>query len=670
MRVHSRVRSVSKGLFYTALVSAAVALLPGRPAEAQPIELPGIFIEGATLAAPPPTAPSGPAGPADGVGGIPAREIGSAVTVVTGEQLRAQQIRNAADALRGLPGVSVSQTGGGAGLTQIRIRGAEANHTLVLIDGIDASDPSGNEFDWSNLLAEDIERIEVIRGAQSGIYGSKAIGGVINIITKGGQGPLTLTARAEAGGYGTSDVAARASGGTDRFWLSVGANYREQNDFNWDPWGSEDDSWRHSTFQVKGGVTLMQGMMLDFFARRSDRFAHTDADFFAPRPQTPFSSAIDTPDTADQQTFLGGVNLRWDMLGGALTHVVKANRNDSDLESFTFGSVSTNDSVVDTLSYLATYRFEASQLLQSKHSISGFIEKKDEEFTPTSLFTDGLTRKRGHVATVAEYRVGFYDRLFVGGSIRRDDNDEFADFTTWNVNASLNIPEIGLRPHASTGTGVALPGMFEQFGSILGTFVGNPNLVPEESESWDAGVEFTLLGGRALLDVTYFNANLTNEIDGFGNTLFNQFGESKRSGVEVAGRIVVLPGVSLGGSYTYLDATEPNGQQEDRRPKHTGRADLNYSFDAGRGNLNVAAIYNGANPYVDLVSFDLVTLDPYWLVNVAASYRLTPEWEVFGRVENALDERYEELLGYNTLGLTAYAGVKFTYTATGGASGR
>jgi vitamin B12 transporter len=519
-------------------------------------------------------------------------------------------------------------------------------------------------------MAEDIERIEVIRGSQSGIYGSKAIGGVINIITKGGRGPLTLTARAEAGGYGTRDVAARASGGTDKFWLSVGANYREQNDFNWDPWGSEDDPWRHSTFQVKGGLALMQGMTLDFFARRSDKFAHTDADFFAPRPQTPFSSAIDAPDTADQQIFLGGVNLRWDMLGGALTHVVKANRNDTDLESFTFGSVSTNDSVVDTLSYLATYRFGASQFLQSKHSISGFIEKKEEEFTPKAFFTDGLTRKRGHVATVAEYRAGFYDRLFVGGSIRHDDNDKFADFTTWNINASLNIPEIGLRPHASTGTGVALPGMFEQFGSILGTFVGNPDLVPEESESWDAGVELTFLGGRALLDVTYFNANLTNEIDGFGNTLFNQFGESKRSGVEVAGRLIVLPGLSLGGSYTFLDATEPNGQQEDRRPKHTGRTDLNYSFDAGRGNLNVAAIYNGVNPYVDLISGELVSLDPYWLVNVAASYRLTSEWEVFGRVENALDERYEELLGYNTPGLTAYAGMKLTFTATEGAAGR
>jgi vitamin B12 transporter len=142
--------------------------------------------------------------------------------------------------------------------------------------------------------------------------------------------------------------------------------------------------------------------------------------------------------------------------------------------------------------------------------------------------------------------------------------------------------------------------------------------------------------------------------------IFNQLGVSERSGVEVAARVAVLPGISLGGSYTYLDATEPDGQQEDRRPKHSGRADLNYAFDGGRGNLNMAAIYNGTTPYVDLVSFSRVPLHAYWLFNIAASYKISPEFEVFGRVDNLFDERYEELLGFNTLGIAAYAGVKVT----------
>jgi vitamin B12 transporter len=596
------------------------------------------------------------------VTGVPANQIGSAVTVVTGAQLKAQQIRNAADALRSLPGVHVNQGGSGGGLIQVRIRGAEANHTLVIIDGIDASSATGNEFDWSNLLSEDIDRIEVIRGGQSGIYGSKAIGGVINIITKGGKGPLTLAAKTEFGSYGTRDVSARAQGGTDQFWLAVSAGYREQDGFNWDIWGTEDDPWEHSTFNVKGGMTLMPGLTLDFFVRSSSKLVNSDPELYGPRPETPHNSVADAPDYSEADVFLGGLNLRWDMLGGALTHLVKANRNDTDTFFFAsgmFGGESTNDSLADTFSYLGTYRFSTPELLQTTHSISAFIEKKDEEFTPGYSYTDTLTRERSHVATVGEYRTGFYDRFFVGGTIRHDDNDTFDDFTTWNANASLNLPEIGLRPHASTGTNVALPGMFEQFGLVLGNFIGNPNLVPEESYSWDVGVEFTTWQGRAILDVTYFQADLKNEIYGSGDTMQNDLGVSERKGVEISGRLSVTPGLTLGASYTYLDATNPDGSPEVRRPEHSGRGDLNYSFDAGRGNFNLAAIYNGrmddsnfAFPYGN------VLLDEYWLVNAAASYQLTPQLEVFGRVDNLLDERYEEVLGYNTMGIAAYAGAR------------
>lgn len=678
--------SAPKGVLKALLLSTSATLVTlATPAVAQEAEeLPPLVVEGATVekpktkvskttGSPSSYAVPGPADSADAaaltsnggdgqtVTGVPANQIGSAVTVVTGAQLKAQQIRHAADALRSLPGVSVSQSGSAGGITQIRIRGAEGNHTLVLIDGIDASAATGNEFDWSNLMADDIERIEVIRGGQSGIYGSKAIGGVVNVITKGGKGPITLAAKTEFGSYGTRDVSARASGGTDQFWLAISAGYREQDGFNWDIWGTEDDPWNNSSINVKGGVTLMQGMTLDFFVRNSHKLVNSDPDLYMPRPQTPYNSVGDAPDYSKTDLFIGGVNLRWDMLGGALTHVVKANRTDTDSWYFAsgpWGGVSTNDSIAETYSYLATYRFSTPELLQSKHSISGFIEKKDEEFTPGYSYTDALTRERGHVATVGEYRTGFYDRLFVGGTIRRDNNDTFADFTTWNVNASLNLPEIGLRPHTSTGTSVALPGMFEQFGTVLGNFIGNPNLVPEESYSWDAGVEFSFLKGRAILDVTYFEADLKNEITSSGNSMYNQLGVSERKGVEISGRLAVMQGLTVGASYTYLDASNPDGSIEIRRPEHAGRGDVNYSFDGGRGNLNLAAIYNGQTEDTDFVSFQNVVLDDYWLVNIAGSYEVTPQFEIFGRVDNLLGEQYQEILGYNTLGLAAYGGVR------------
>lgn len=599
--------------------------------------------------------------------GVSAREVGSAVTVVSGAQLKAQQIRHAADALRSLPGVAVGQTSGPGSKTQIRIRGAEGNHTLVLIDGIDASASTDNEFDFANLLADDIERIEVIRGGQSGIYGSKAIGGVINIVTKGGKGPITLSAKTEFGSYGTKDVSARASGGTDKAWLSIGATYREQTGFNAAIYGTEDDTWDNATINVKGGFTIIPGMTLDFVARNTNKFTNTDPEDIL--PQTGLNGATDAPNFTKDDIFLGGANLRWEMLDGALTHIVKANKTETDSESFStgfFGGTAWNLSEAETYSYLATYRFSAPELLQSKHSISGFIENRTEAFTPRSSsapgpFTpDGLTREREYTAVVAEYRVGFYDRLFLGGNLRHDDNDSFTDFTTWHINASLDLKEIGVRPHASTGTSVALPGMFEQFGSVLGVFVGNPNLVPEESYSWDAGVEVTLLDGRAIVDITYFEADLTNEIAGFGNTIRNEIGVSERRGIEISGRYAVSQSLTFGASYTYLDAINPDGSEEIRRPPHTARADLNYTFSDGRGNFNLAAIYNGDAKDSNFATFPatIVTLDEYILLNAAASYEVQPGFEVFGRVENILDEDYEAVSGYNTPGVAAYAGVR------------
>jgi vitamin B12 transporter len=189
---------------YAAATAAGLSFLFPSPAGLAQTQLPAITVQGATLeaprAAPGKGSPAEPAAQGTKEGdGVPLEKIGSAVTVVTGEQLRAQQIRNAADALRSLPGVAVSRSGGTGNLTQVRIRGAEAPHTLVLIDGIEANITADGEFDFSNLSADDLERIEIIRGPLSSLYGSNALGGVVNIVTRSGRGPLALTLKSEVG---------------------------------------------------------------------------------------------------------------------------------------------------------------------------------------------------------------------------------------------------------------------------------------------------------------------------------------------------------------------------------------------------------------------------------------------------------------------------------------
>ena len=211
--------------------------------------------------------------------------------------------------------------------------------------------------------------------------------------------------------------------------------------------------------------------------------------------------------------------------------------------------------------------------------------------------------------------------------------------------------------------------MVEQFGQIPG-FIPNPSLLPEESFGWDAGIEYSFSKGRAVLDVTYFNTDLKNEIFtmflAFPNsTVENRLGKSTRQGVEVALRWQIMPSLTLGGAYTWLDARDDQDNEEIRRPKNTGRVDVSYGFAEGRGNVTFAAIYNGqARDFAfELPSFTQTraTLGEYWLVSAAASWKVQPGLEVFGRVENLLDEHYQEAYGFETARIAAYAGVKVTF---------
>ena len=692
--MRSSSRKSCPGKSYAAAAGLAVLPLLSLPVSAQqPTALPAITVQGATLEVPPPRssattpaqgAPQAPA-PSDGgtssdaIGGAPAYTIGNSISVVTGEELRAQQVRNAVEALRSLPGVAVSRSGGVGNFTQVRIRGAEGNHTLVLVDGIEANNIADGEFDFSNLSAEDIERIEVIRGPMSGLYGSNAVGGVINIITRQGRGPLSVTVRSEVGTLGTRDMSVRAAGGSENANLAVSYHWRDTGGFNISPLGGESDGSRLGTFTLRGGAKLLPGVTLDFTVRHSDKAADRDGFGDAAAPAGSLATAYDDKSTLTHRVLLAGANLRWDLLDGRFTQEVRANHNgtvttDSD---GTFFSHSKNISENDKVAYLATYRLDAPGI---KQSFSGRIEKEDERFTPEGTFADGRLRERGRMAYTGEWRGGFADRLFLTAGIRRDDNDNFQDFTTWRAAASLVLRELNMRPHASVGTAVKLPTMFEQFGTDQ-FFRPNPNLTPEKSFGWDAGLEFTFHKGQVLFDVTYFNANLTDKINGFffdpliGNfTAINLPGESTREGVEVSARFKIAGNLTLGGAYTYTDARDPNGVREIRRPPHSARADVAYVFDGGRGTATLAAIYNGR---MDDTAFPLpfffppqrVDLDAYWLVNATASYRLQPGVEIFGRVENLLDQHYQEVFGFESAPIAAYAGVKLTFGGTDGIGG-
>lgn len=258
----------------------------------------------------------------------------------------------------------------------------------------------------------------------------------------------------------------------------------------------------------------------------------------------------------------------------------------------------------------------------------------------------------------------------MSGAVRHDINSDFDDATTYRVAGAYVLPWTGTRLHASYSTGVTNPTFFEQFGFFPGSFVGNPNIKPEESQGWDVGVEHPFLGGDLVLDVTYFQTNLEDEIiTTFDPMTFllgvdNLDGESEREGIEVSLRAEPLEGLSVDAGYTFTQSTDATGRTEVRRPKHIAHLNLNQRFLDDRANIGLSVRYTGKQSDAEFVSLtpqDRVDLDAFTLVNLTGSYQITDHIQAFARLENLLDENYEEVFSFVSPGIAGYAGVRIKF---------
>ncbi len=606
---------------------------------------------------------------------VPLETIGSSLTVITGEELQQKQTRFVADALRDVPGVSVNRSGTFGTLTQVNIRGAEANQTLVLIDGVRMNDPAGGDaFDFSTLLADDIERIEVLRGPQATLFGSNTSGGVINIITKKGEGPIRANARIEGGSFGTFDGNAGISGGNEHVDGAVSVSGLRTDGINISRFGDEKDGYENVTVMGRGGVEISEN--LEFRGSLRYLLAKLQFDDFGPMtvPGTNILIPTDADQEAETTNLSGRIQAKLTLFDGALEQVLGfaglKTENDSladGVETFFFDAWST------TVDYQANLFLETPAFADATHAFTFLVEQNDE--SGDNSFAGGLPTIR-NTGLVGEYRVGLWDRLFITGGVRQDNNNSFDDFTSPRVTAAYLHRETGTRLHGSWGQGVQNPTLTELFG-FFGTFVGNPDLTPENSTGWDVGVEQSLLDDRFSVGVTYFRNRIKDAISSeFVPALgasrpINLVGRTSVQGVEVAVAATILQSLTFAGTYTYTDSKDPQGLELTRRPKHLASASLNYGFfeDAAgrkRANVNLDVRYTGdQKDTVFLTPFfqqERVTLDSYTLVNLAGSYAVLPGVELIARIENLLDQDYEEAFGFRSPGIGAYGGVRGSLT--------
>jgi vitamin B12 transporter len=323
-----------------------------------------------------------------------------------------------------------------------------------------------------------------------------------------------------------------------------------------------------------------------------------------------------------------------------------------------------------------TFALDAGTLADAAHTLTLALEAEKEGFRandPDLVFDPSQLeeRTRTNIAAVAEYRGELAPGLDLQIGLRHDANDRFADATTWSAGLSWRLPNGTTGLHASAGTGVQNPTLYEQFGFIPDQFQGNPDLRPEKSFGWDVGVEQTVLGGRGTIDVTYFQDRLTDEIltlfppPDFIGTPVNDDGVSRRRGVEVEARVELTQALRLGLGYTYTDARDPDGRREVRRPMHQARLALDWALPGGRTDLGLTVEHAAGRRDIDFTAPSFgsgrIDLPDYTLVGLSARHRLSDRVELTARVTNLFDVRYEEVQGYAAEGLNAVVGVRTTW---------
>ena len=598
---------------------------------------------------------------------IAASRSANAITVIDSEQLKNRAALSVSDLLRDVPGLAVSRSGVQGSATQIRVRGAEANHLLVLIDGVEANDPSqSDELNWGTLSAADIERIEVIRGPQSAMRGSDAMAGVVNIITRRADQPLSASLFTETGSFGTSNSGFSVGSKQGDLDARLGVNHIETEGENISRTGTEKDGYKNTNVNLNAGWKVSDELRLSFAARQSDGMNEFDGD-------SDFDGFVEDQDKVSEfRNSTMRVQGDYVSADGRFQHKLVIAQSNNDNEAFDSGVLGNyTSSTKDQYQYVGSVFWD-----ESTQRLSVLAEREEEDFQqrgPLAWGSDpNQDRERNTDSIAVEYRTDLSDSLTFAASGRYDDNSEFDSANTFRVEAVYQLND-GTRLRSAYGTAVKNPTFSERFGFYT-NFIGNPNLEPEESTSWELGVDQMLFDNSLTLSATLFDAELENEINGFvsdpvtfGFTSANKDGKSKRQGVELTAIGILSDSLSLNAAYTYTDSVESDGaggyKDEIRRARHTGSLNLAWQV-MDNLHINTNAQYNGSQTDVFFPPWptpsETVTLADYTLLNVNANYSASEKLSIYLRLDNLLDDNYEEVFGYQTLGFGASLGVRFS----------
>jgi len=568
------------------------------------------------------------------------------VTIVTSEEIKKKGKQTVIDVLRDVPGISISQNGSFGGSASIYLRGTQNAHTLIMIDGVRVGDPMAidGKMSISDLSTDNIERIEIVRGAQSVLYGSDAIGGVINIITKKGKGKPKFYLSSEGGSFQTFRERVGVSGSNDKISYAASIlrlDTQGVSKADEDLGNNEEDYYHDTNISARVDGRLSDTVGMGFSVRHSESSMDYDD------PGTDADKVQDTDITTISTNFDQDILDWWQhVIKLGITETKREMTNDGAFNGTFKGTMKLASwqhnffiRETDTVTAGFDYQEESGDVQNPLGNIS---EKKVE--TKSFFIQNKLTPFKGLSFTLGA---------------RHDDHQTFGGEDTYKGALAYFYEKTGTKVRASYGTGFHAPSLYQLYSSY-----GDPTLKPEESKGYDAGIDQELFGKKALLSVTYFHTKIDNMV-GFNMSTYKYYnvGKVKTRGWETALSVNPLAWLSFDVHYTYTEATNEdesdanNGKDLKYRPKHTGGASVNIK-PLEKLNVNLNAQYVGKRYRTADNSEEMPA---YTLLNLAASYDVMEWLKIFGRVENITDKNYQSIYQYGEPGIGFYGGVKVTF---------
>ncbi|MEL6388407.1 MAG: TonB-dependent receptor [Pseudomonadota bacterium] len=570
-----------------------------------------------------------------------ATEIGSSVTIITAEDIEELGFDFALDAVAAAPGVTINSNGAFGGSASVRIRGASSEQTLVLVDGVAVNDPTspGGGFNFARLDTENIERIEVLKGPQSTLWGTDAIGGVVSITTKRPDPGLGGSVFGEYGSFNTfrSGASVENANDTGDFRLAiVGTSSDGISKADEDNGNTEDDAYEALTLSAKGGLNLGGDARLSADVLWTD--AESEFDSFSGGAQ---GSVADGDEVSETEELSANISLTGSLFDGRLENLVLIGYSDISRQNFTNGAQS-----FDAEGDRTVYRYQGTLSINEMNTLAFGAEREESTANDDDTSIDGL---------FALYEFKPTEALTLTGGLRVDDHARFGSETTGRVAAAYNPTET-LTLRASWGQGFKAPTIFQTTFFCCGATEPNADLQAETSEAFDIGLDWRSPDGRAEAGITYFDQDTENQINfSFAVGGYENIAEVESRGVELYGAYQLTDWLRVSADYAYIDAKDGNGNALVRLPEHSG--DITLSVDpTGPFSGALLVRYNGEEP-----NTNGTTLDSWTRVDLTGSYELTERVEVFGRIENLFDEEYQQILGYGTPDLSGYLGVRLRY---------